>query len=139
MAVEIYDATDEIISLIQDNWTEGQTPNIDKVWERRSVGLIDDRRDQIIITPKTENIQYFGLYGRDHLHDITIDLDIRTYQNDERHNLIVKEVHKIIKDNIRGNTKYTDLRIIASYTRNQFMRNMFNHVVTLSYRVTTPT
>ena len=133
-----YDAADDIISKINDNWSAGQTPQINKVWERRTVGLIDDRRDQIIITPKAENITYFGLYGTDQWHDVTLDLDIRSYQNDERHNDIVKETIKIIKDNIRGGETYTDLRVTASYSRNQYMRNMFNHVVTISLRKMNP-
>ena len=58
--------------------------------------------------------------------------------NDERHNNIVKEVSKIIKEKIRGGNDYTDIRIIASYTRNQYMRNMFNHVLTISFRKLNP-
>ena len=77
----------------------------------------------------------FGLYGNDHWHDVTIDLDIRTYQNDERHADVVSEIVRIIKSKIRGGTDYTDLRVIASYTRNQYMRNMFNHIITISMRI----
>ena len=138
MGTYSYDAVDKIISLINDNWTDGQTPQTDKSWERRSVGFIDDRRDQIILTPKAENVKYFGLYGVDHWHDITLDLDIRTYQNDERHNNVVKEVMRIIKTQIRGDSEYTDLRVIASYSRNQYMRNMFNHILTVSIRKLNP-
>jgi len=131
-----YTSLDTLISLLNDNWASGNTPNIQKSWNRRSVGFIDDRRDQIILTPKAENIKYFGLYGNDHWHDVTVDLDIRTYQNDERHADVVSEVIRIIKSKIRGGTDYTDLRVIASYSRNQYMRNMFNHIVTISMRVT---
>ena len=133
-----YDAATTLINLLNDNWTSGQTPEITKAWLKRSTGFIDDRRDQIIVTPKTEKITYFSLYGTDHWHDITIDLDIRTYQDDERHNDIVKETVKIITDKIRGGTDYTDLRIISSYSRNQFMRNMFNHILIVSMRKTNP-
>ena len=85
-----------------------------------------------------ENVTYFGLYGSDFWHDVTIDLDIRSYQNDVRHNNIVKEVNKIIKDKIRGIDDYTDIRIIASYSRSHYMRNMFNHIVTVSLRKLNP-
>lgn len=131
-----YSSLDTVISLLKDNWTSGNAPNVQKSWDRRSTGFIDDRRDQIILTPKSENIKYFGLYGNDHWHDVTIDLDIRTYQNDERHADVVSEVVRIIKSKIRGGTDYTDLRVIASYSRNQYMRNMFNHIITISIRVT---
>ena len=133
-----YDAATTVIDLLNNNWSAGQTPEINKAWEKRSTGFIDDRRDQIIVTPKSEKVNYFSLYGTDHWHDVTIDLDIRTYQDDERHNNIVKETIKIITDQIRGGTDYTDLRVISSYTRNQFMRNMFNHILTISIRKTNP-
>ena len=97
MGTYSYDAVDKLITILNDNWSAGKVPQISKAWERRSVGFIDDRRDQIIITPKAENVKYFGLYGTDHWHDITVDFDIRSYQNDDRHNDIVKEVMAIIK------------------------------------------
>ena len=133
-----YDAATTIVNILNDNWTAGKVPEIQKAWKKRSTGFIDDRRDQIIVTPKAEQVNYFSLYGTDHWHDVTIDLDIRSYQNDERHNDIVKETIKIITDKIRGGTDYTDLRVISSYTRNQFMRNMFNHILTISIRKTNP-
>lgn len=130
-----YRSADLLETMLIDNWTSDNVPNVQKSWKRRSVGFIDDRRDQIILTPKAENIKYFGLYGNDHWHDVTIDLDIRTYQNDERHEDIVSEVIRIIKSKIRGGDDYTDLRVMASYTRNQYMRNMFNHIITVSMRI----
>ena len=138
MGSAIYDAADTVVSLLRDNWTSGRLPNVQKAWDKRSVGFGDSRSPQIIITPKTENVTYFGLYGSDFWHDVTIDLDIRSYQNDVRHNNIVKEVIKIIKAQIRGGTDYTDLRVIASYSRIHYMRNMFNHIVTVSLRKLNP-
>ena len=138
MGTAIYDAADTVVSLLKDNWTAGRLPNIQKAWTKRSVGFGDSRSPQIILTPKAENVTYFGLYGSDFWHDVTIDLDIRSYQNDVRHNNIVKEVNKIIKDKIRGIDDYTDIRIIASYSRSHYMRNMFNHIVTVSLRKLNP-
>ena len=138
MGTAIYDAVDTVVSLLRDNWTSGSLPNVQKAWDKRSVGFGDSRSPQIILTPKTENITYFGLYGSDFWHDVTIDLDIRSYQNDVRHNNIVKEVNKIIKAKIRGVDDYTDIRIIASYSRSHYMRNMFNHIVTVSLRKLNP-
>ena len=138
MGTAIYDAADTVVSLLKDNWTSGRLPNVQKAWDKRSVGFGDGRSPQIILTPKSENVTYFGLYGSDFWHDVTIDLDIRSYQNDVRHNNIVKEVIKIIKAQIRGGTDYTDLRVIASYSRSHYMRNMFNHIVTVSLRKLNP-
>ena len=138
MGTAIYDAADTVVSLLRDNWTSGRLPNVQKAWDKRSVGFGDSRSPQIILTPKTENVTYFGLYASDFWHDVTIDLDIRSNQNDVRHNNIVKEVIKIIKAQIRGGTDYTDLRAIASYSRSHYMRNMFNHIVTVSLRKLNP-
>lgn len=133
-----YDMLDKIKSLIDENWASPPAPEVSAVWRKRATGLIDDRRDQIIITPKIENITYFGLYGVDHLHEITLDLDIRTYQDITRHSDIVKEVLRIIKDNIRGYSEYVDLRVLNSVSRNERMRNMFNHIITIDFRVINP-
>jgi len=133
-----YDMLEQLKSLLNDKWASGANPEINPVWRKRSVGFIDDRRDQILLTPKQENITYYGLYGADHLHDISIDIDIRTYQDIDRHNDIVKEVMRIIKANIRGFNKYVDLQVLNSISRNDRMRNMFNHIVTVSFRVINP-
>lgn len=133
-----YTMTDKIRNLINDNWASNPAPEVESIWKKRVVGLIDDRRDQILVIPKQENIVYYSLYGTSHLHEIVIDLDIRTYQDIQRHSDIVKEVMKIIKDNIRGGSEYMDLRVLNSLSRNDKMRNMFNHIVSISFRVVNP-
>ena len=138
MTITTYDAVDDIISLIKTKWANLRPPHITKVWEKRTVGFIDDRSDEIIVSPKGENIEYFGLGGTAFWHEQIIELDIRTYQDIDRHNNVVKEIVKIIKDNIVGTT-YTDLRVTGSYSRNFQYRNMFSYVLTLSYRKANPT
>lgn len=137
MTITTYDAVDDIISLIKDKWSSLRPPHITKIWEKRTVGFIDDRSDEIVVSPKGENIQYFGLGGSSFWHEQIIELDIRTYQNIDRHNKVVKEVVKVIKDNIVGTT-YTDLRVIGSFSRNFQFRNMFDYVITISYRKANP-
>ena len=89
------------------------------------------------MSPKGENIEYFGLGGSAFWHEQILEMDIRTYQDIKRHDKVVKEVVKIIKDNIVG-TSYTDLRIIGSFSRNFQYRNMYSYVITLSYRKANP-
>jgi hypothetical protein len=137
MTITTYDAVDDIISLIKTKWSNLRPPHITKVWEKRTVGFIDDRSDEIIVAPKGENIEYFGLGGSSFWHEQIIELDIRTYQDIDRHNNVVKEIVKIIKNNITGTT-YTDLRVTGSYSRNFQYRNMFSYVLTLSYRKADP-
>jgi len=137
MTITTYDAVDDIISLIKTKWSNLRPPRISKVWEKRTVGFIDDRSDEIILSPKGENIEYFGLGGTAFWHEQIMEMEIRTYQDIDRHNNVVKEIVKIIKENIVGTT-YTDLRVIGSYSRNFQFRNMFSYVVTISYRKSDP-
>lgn len=137
MSIITYDAVDDIIALINTKWATIRPPHITKVWEKRTVGFIDDRSDEIVISPKGENIEYFGLGGSAFFHEQIMELDIRTYQNIDRHNDVVKQIVKLIKDNVVG-TNYTDLRIMTAYSRNFQFRNMFDYVVTLSYRKANP-
>jgi len=139
-----YSALDDLITLLHNGWggsgDAGREPLFQKAWERRSVGFGSDTREVVFITPRQENIQYFGLHGDDFFHDLSVDLDIRSYYNEERHNIIVKEVIRIIKANVRGSTTfpYTDLRIMSSYSRSETVRNMYNHMISISYRKTNP-
>jgi hypothetical protein len=137
MAITTYDAVDDIISLIKSKWSNLRPPTISKVWDKRTVGFIDDRSDQVILSPKGEDITYFGLGGSAFWHNQIIEMEIRTYQDIDRHNSVVKEIVKIIKDNITGTT-YTDLRVIGSFSKNFQYRNMFSYVVTISYRKADP-
>jgi|TARA_B110001454_G_scaffold80436_1_gene77644 hypothetical protein len=137
MAITTYDAVDDIISLIKSKWSNLRPPTISKIWDKRTVGFIDDRSDQVILSPKGEDITYFGLGGSAFWHDQMIEMEIRTYQDIDRHNSVVKEIVKIIKDNITGDT-YTDLRVIGSFSKNFQYRNMFSYVVTISYRKADP-
>ena len=137
MTITTYDAVDDIISLIKSKWSNLRPPTISKVWDKRTVGFIDDRSDQVILSPKGEDINYFGLGGSAFWHDQMIEMEIRTYQDIDRHNSVVKEIVKIIKDNITGTT-YTDLRVIASFSKNYAYRNMYSYVVTISYRKADP-
>lgn len=137
MTITTYDAVDEIISLIKSKWSNLRPPTISKVWDKRTVGFIDDRSDQVILSPKGEDISYFGLGGSAFWHDQMIEMEIRTYQDIKRHNSVVKEIVKIIKENIVGDN-YTDLRVIGSFSKNYQYRNMFSYVVTISYRKADP-
>ena len=137
MSILTYDAVDEIKSLIKNKWSDIRPPRVTAVWDRRTVGFMDDRRDELIIYPKNENIQYFGLGGSAFWHDQILELEIRTYQDIKRHNEVVKRVVKVIKDNITG-TNYTDLRVVGSFSKNYRYSNMYSYVLTLSFRKADP-
>ena len=137
MATLTYDAVDIIKDLIKTKWSDIRPPNVSAIWEKRSVGFMDDRSDELIIYPKTETVNYFSIGGAHHWHEQMLELEIRTYQDIKRHNEVVKKVTKLIKDNITG-TNYTDLRIMSSFSKNYLFRNMFSYVLTLSIRKADP-
>jgi len=141
MGISVYNAVDDLISLINDEWGKagdvGQTPRLEKVWEEKKVGFVDDRRDIVVIEPVDEDVKYFGLYGVDHLHSPLIKIDIRSYQDSIRHNDIVSEISRIIKSQIRR-TGYVDLRIMSSKSLNSLYRNLFRHVFEVRYRELNP-
>ena len=141
MGTAMYDALEDMQALLKDKWgitdTSGDVPNIDVVWERKVVGLADYTRDTIILTPKRENIDYFGLYGSDFLHHVDIQIDLWSYMNQDRLNNLVKETAKIIKDNIRR-TNFVDLLLTGSISSSDTYRNIWKHVLTARYRKVNP-
>lgn len=137
MAIALYESLDDMETLIKDNWSLGNLPILSKSYEQKAVGFIDARRNVILISPKKEEIQYWGLFGTDHLSEVDIEVDVRTYMNQAHHNDIIKEIAKIIKDNIRR-TNFVDLRVLASVSENDSYRNMFRHTLTVRYRKLNP-
>tara|TARA_B110000014_G_C20120908_1_gene593943 strand:+ start:1917 stop:2333 length:417 start_codon:yes stop_codon:yes gene_type:complete len=138
MGIITYDAVDEIKSLLKTKWSSIRPPMVSAIWDKRTVGFMDDRKDQLIIYPKNEVINYFGLGGSNFWHEQILELEIRTYRDIKRHNEVVKKVVNVIKDNITG-TNYTDLRVIGSYSKNYRFRNMYAYVLTISFRKSDPT
>jgi hypothetical protein len=141
MGIAVYDVIDDFINMINDNWGSsgdvGITPRLEKIWEEKRVGFVDDRRDIVVIEPVDESIKYFGLYGSDFLHSPLIKIDIRSYQDSVRHNDIVNEISRIIKSQIRR-TNYVDVRLVSSKSLNSIYRNLFRHVLEVRYRKLNP-
>ena len=138
MGIAIYDALDDLEDLLQTKWSIGAVPIISKSYEQKTVGFIDARRNVVLLYPKKENIEYWGLYGTDHLSEIDLTIEIRTYKNQRHHNNVSKEAATIIKDNIRR-TGFVDLRVLSSISDNDVFRNMFRHKLTVRYRKINPT
>ena len=141
MGISVYNVIDDFINMINDEWGKGgdagQTPRLEKVWEEKKVGFVDDRRDIVVVEPVNEDIKYFGLYGSDFLHSPLIKVDIRSYQDSVRHNDIVNEISRIIKSQIRR-TGYVDVRVMSSKSLNSLYRNLFRHVLEVRYRELNP-
>lgn len=137
MGIFTYDAVTIIQDLITNKWKDIRPPRISAIWDKRSVGFMDDRRDELVIYPKNEVINYFGIGGQAFWHDQLLELEIRTYRDIKRHNEVVKKVADIIKENITG-TGYADLRVVSSFSKNYLYRNMYSYILTLSIRKADP-
>ena len=136
-ASNLYATVTDTKNLLLDNWSLSTTPDITFMWEERATGFMDDRRDFILLTPTNEDPQYFGLYGQDFLHYITVKIEVHSYQNLEHHEDLVNEIFRIIKANIRR-TDFVDLMATSSYHDNDMFRNMYRHTIIIRYRKLNP-
>jgi len=129
-----YDAMEDCIVMLKDGWTAGtQLPDIKALWKEKSAGFIDDRRDMILVYPRKERIEYFGLYGSDFLHTLLLVVDIRSYGEQDKLNQTVTEVLRILKANIRR-TGFVDVIVKNSTSQSDNLRNMYKHQITVQYR-----
>jgi len=138
MAIATYDVIDDILSMLKTKWntsTGGQIPRIERIWDEKTIGFgdMEVKKGIILIEPMNEGIQYFSLGGTNHLHAIDITLDIRSYQTIDRHNELVKEVARVIKDQITR-AGSVDIRITGTEPLSRLYRNMFRHMIRLRYR-----
>ena len=137
MGIFTYDAVTIIQDLITNKWKDIRPPRISAIWDKRSVGFMDDRRDFILISPENEDPQYFGLYGQDFLHQISVRIEIHSFQNLEHHENLVNEIFRIVKENIRR-TDFIDLLLDSSSHENDMYRNIYRHVINVRYRKLNP-
>jgi len=142
MAIATYTSIDDMIDLIKSKWntsTGGTLPRIERIWDEKVIGFGDMelKKGIILIEPMDEDVTYFSLYGADHMHTIDLTLDVRSYQNIDRHSEIVGELSRIIKDQIRRAT-FVDLRITGTVPLSRLYRNMFRHMIRIRYRKMNP-
>jgi hypothetical protein len=142
MGSATYTSLADIKTLIEEKWNTGADdagypPRVVNIYDEKTIGYGDSRNPIILLQPDTEDIEYFNLYGTNHLHSVTITLDIRTYLSLEDHEKKVNEVDRIIKDQIRR-SDFVDLRLIGSTPLSHLYRNMFRHEYEVTYRKMDP-
>ena len=118
MAIATYAVIDDVMDMLKTKWNTssgGQIPRIERIWDEKTIGFGDMgiKKGIILIEPMNESIKYFSLGGKNHLHGIDLTLDIRSYQTIDRHNELVKEVARVIKDQITR-TGSVDIRITGT-------------------------
>ena len=142
MGIAIYDTIDDVISMIKTKWntsTGGVIPRIERIWDEKTIGFGDQEISKgiILIEAMDEDVKYFSLYGADHMHTVDLTLDVRSYQNLDRHNVIMKELARIIKDQVRREG-FVDLRIVGTIPLSRLYRNMFRHMIRITFRKMNP-
>lgn len=142
MGSATYTSLEDLKTLIEEKWNTGADdagypPRVVNIYDEKTIGYGDSRNPIILLQPDTEDIEYFNLYGTNHLHSVTITLDIRTYLSLEDHEKKVNEVDRIIKDQIRR-SDFVDLRLIGSTPLSHLYRNMFRHEYEVTYRKMDP-
>jgi len=129
-----YEALEDCIVMIKDGWTAGtQLPTIKALWKEKSTGFMDDRRDIVLVYPRRENVEYFGLFGQDFLHTLTLVIDVRSYGEQEKVDQTVEEILRILKVNIRR-AGFVDVLVKNTVSMSDNLRNMFKHQIIVQYR-----
>ena len=141
MGTAMYESLNDMQTLLKADWgttdSAGSFPEIQIIWERKVVGLGNYTQDTILLSPKRENIEYFGLYGSDFLHHVDVQIEIWSYMNQDRLENLTHEVSKIIKNNIRR-TNFVDLLLTGSISASDTYRNIWKHILTARYRKLDP-
>lgn len=138
---------DDIEDLIIDKWIPakgGKLPEIDKQWRIKELGTGSNKYDEIIISIDSENPQIFSFikndasvaenFDYDWLHDISITLDIRTSESENRVLQLTNEVVRICKNNVVptiNRRTYLQLLIEGITPMNEEYRNIFRVMVGL--------
>lgn len=102
----------DMIKLLKDQWRPGTVaqPDIDASWKIKALGVGSKTFNQVVITLDGEDAQIFSFingvassnteFNYDWLHDVTITLDIRTSESEEKVLKMVDECMRIIKNNV---------------------------------------
>lgn len=134
-----YDAVADIKAELCTAWDAGANcagakPRIREVWNVKVVGFGGGQTEEIIITPRDEIITPFQLHGDTYWHKMPMELDIRVFSSVTRLNAIVDEVERIVKNMIRRDQQgFTQVVITASKTKVPEYRNVFRHIIHLTY------
>lgn len=112
----------------------GTAPSVCLIWEEKAVGIGNIKQEFIFIEPINESMKPFQLHGDTWWHEVIIKVDIRTWTTLARHNTVVKETSRIIKNIIRNaDDNFINVIITGSESKVPEYRNIFRHIITLKY------
>jgi len=135
----LYDVVADLKTRITDDWNLGTPlPRVDLIWDAKATGFAGSVKETILIQPLKETINTFALSGAAWIHELPVKIDIRSYTTITRHNTIVKEVGRILKNILRraGATPVAFLdAILKGYESDDAdYRNLFRGSFTIVYR-----
>jgi len=140
MTVITYDVVNDLKSVMGTSWNSlkvcnAPKPDIQIVWDIKSVGFGGGTRPRLYITPMPETVKPFALHGDAHWHELVLKLDVRSYRGLSIHNNIIKTVSNVLKNIIRRNVQgFLDVIIMGSEDMSAEMRNKYRTVLTVKYR-----
>jgi len=132
-----YDVATDIKTRLTCDWSAGTVPQIDFMWDEKSTGFVGSKREVILIQALKEQIDVFQLQGGAWKHQLPVKVDVRTYTTLVRHNTVVKETGRILK-NILRRAGASPVAFIQAYLRgyedlSYDYRNLFRGVFTVVY------
>lgn len=127
-----YQAVEDLKTIIKQNWNKtakaGEMPLLVSEWQEKTLNY--QNKDYILVKYDVEIINAFGLHADDWRHDVPITLDLRTAKSDKRLVVILNEVIRILKTNVRT-AGY--MIMLPKSTKNMFeeYRNIWRNIVDL--------
>jgi len=138
-----YDAIEDLKLMLAGGWDSnagGEKPDFQAIWDKKVSGLGGDFRDMVLIQPRKEKITQFALFAQAFWHEAPISIDVRTYSGIKRHNATVKEIVRILKNNVRRSAQgFIDVLIDGVDSYNKDYRNIYRAVIDIRYRDVTDT
>ena len=136
----------DVIELLKINWKSSNVkiPNIDKVWDRKVTGLVQNKARDVLITLDVETVGIFSIQQRDGnnkpfwdwLHDVSLSIEVRTGTSIDDALNIVSEITRIFKENVGSvlinNNEYVQMLPGTVTSHNEEFRNLFRYIMDVS-------
>jgi hypothetical protein len=137
----------DMIKLLKDKWRPGNVkmPDIEASWKIKALGVGSKTFNNVIITLDGEDARIFSLIKNstssneefiyDWLHDISISLDIRTSESEEKVLKLADECIRILKTNVVpviNNHSYIQVLPGNMTPLNESYRNLYRWIIDVS-------
>jgi len=146
------DFVNNMIAHLAQKWTEdtgGEQPVFTAQWKKKTTGFVDGNYQEVIISLDSENPNIYSLlqsseangFFWDWLHDISITLDIRTGDSEERVLQMVNEIVRILKTTVIlpiNGTVYVQVLPEAVVSLNEDYRNLFRYTIDVTALIFNP-